>query len=128
MACSTSDAAKSQSPMSPGTPTASPPAATISAATDSAASPMSLTTTLAPAAPSASASARPRPTPAPVTTATPPSSSDPVNDGTNGFTTCDVLSRKCSESAEHERRRRYAGATGDEHVLGVVDLVDRGAA
>src|SRR3954469_10350096 len=146
----TSPVANSQSPMSPATPMASPPAATISAATASAASPMSLTTTFAPAAPRASASARPRPAPAPVTPATPPSSSEPVNDGTNGFTTpapherdrlrssnrtsarsCHVVDHVrelLTVGAEHQRGRRDTGATGDEHVLGAADLVDRRAA
>src|SRR3954469_13761107 len=102
---------------------------------------MSLTTTFAPAAPSASASARPRPTPAPVTTATPPSSSLPLNDGTNGFTTVRTSPLGCglstlegaqsaadlrsSMQAEHQGTGRDARAAGDQHVLGAGDLVDR---
>src|SRR4051812_10485651 len=113
--------------MSPGTPIASPPVPVISAATVSAASPMSLTTTLAPAAPSASASARPRPAPAPVTMATPPSSSEPVNCGTSGFTTLAAPVCPLSVYAEHQGTGRHAGAAGDEHVLGLLDLVHRGA-
>src|SRR4051812_20876153 len=146
---STSPVAKSQSPMSPATPIASPPAATISAATFSAPSPMSLTTTFAPAAARARASARPRPAPAPVTTATPPSSSAPPNCGTNGFTMSQpherdrpCLSKRTSAhslhdvdhvrdfltiGAEHQRACRHAGAAGHEYMLGTVDLVDRGA-
>src|SRR3954451_24082919 len=123
----TSDAAKSQSPMSPGTPTASPPAARISSATACAPSPMSLTTTFAPAAASASASARPRPTPAPVTTATPPSTSDPVNDGTNGLTTRVLLFRSLVVAAEHECRCRHTRAARHQHMLRTVDLVHRRA-
>src|SRR3954467_674559 len=126
---STSPVAKSQSPMSPATPMASPPAATISAATFSAPSPMSLTTTLAPAAARASASARPSPAPAPVTTATAPSSSLPVNDGCRGFTTEELSS--CVDSsvgAEHQGAGRHTGAPGHQDVLGTVDLVHRRAA
>src|SRR3954464_4270695 len=148
-ACSTSPVAKSQSPMSPATPIASPPASTISAATFSAPSPMSLTTTFAPAAARARASARPRPAPAPVTTATPPSSSAPLNCGTNGFTTSqpherdrlrlrkrtsahslqdvDHVREFLTIDAEHQRACGHAGAAGHENVLGIVDLVDRGA-
>src|SRR3954454_11350989 len=67
---------------SPGAATAAPPAAEISRATCSAASPLkSLTTTLAPAAASASASARPRPWPAPVTRAVRPSRRNRSDEG-----------------------------------------------
>src|SRR4051794_36330636 len=123
----TSDVAKSQSPMSPGAATASPPPLRISSATDSAPSPMSLTTTFAPAAPSQSASARPRPAPAPVTTATPPSSSVPPNVGTNGFTTSVLLFRSLVVAAEHERGRRHTGAARHQHMFRAVDLVHRRA-
>src|SRR5262245_27273461 len=63
---------RDQSPTSPTSAVAWPPASRISAATVSAAGPMSFTTTAAPWAASARASARPSPSPAPVTTAVRP--------------------------------------------------------